>query len=68
MLKQMVEKFGPDSMNYYSLDPEKVAAGISTLKINPDSQPGVYYNLQGQRVENPVKGVYIKNGKKIIYK
>ena len=53
---------------YDSLDPEKVAAGISTLKINPDSQPGVYYNLQGQRVENPVKGIYIKNGKKIIYK
>ena len=53
---------------YDSMDPEKVAAGISTLKINPDSQSGVYYNLQGQRVENPVKGVYIKNGKKIIYK
>ena len=53
---------------YDSLDPEKVAAGISTLNINPYSQPGVYYNLQGQRVENPVKGIYIKNGKKIIYK
>ena len=53
---------------YDSLDPEKVAAGISTLKITPDSQSGVYYNLQGQRVENPVKGIYIKNGKKIIYK
>ena len=24
--------------------------------------------FQGQRVDNPVKGVYIKNGKKIIYK
>ena len=53
---------------YDSLDPEKVAAGISTLKINPDSESGVYYNLQGQRVENPVKGIYIKNGKKIICK
>ena len=53
---------------YDSLDPEKVAAGISTPRINPDSASGVYYNLQGQRVENPVKGVYIKNGKKIIYK
>ena len=51
---------------YDSLDPEKVAAGISTLRITPDSQSGVYYNLQGQKVNNPVKGIYIKNGKIII--
>ena len=25
-----------------------------------------WYNLQGQRVENPTKGIYIKNGKKVI--
>ena len=28
----------------------------------------VYYNLQGQRVENPSKGFYIKNGKKVVIK
>ena len=28
----------------------------------------VYYNLQGQRVENPGKGLYIRNGKKVIIK
>ena len=28
----------------------------------------VYYNLQGQRVENPSKGLYIKNGKKVLIK
>ena len=53
---------------YDSMDPAKIAAGISTLRITPDYQSGVYYNLQGQRVENPVKGIYIKNGKKMIYK
>ena len=53
---------------YDSMDPAKMAAGISTLRITPDYQSGVYYNLQGQRVENPVKGIYIKNGKKMIYK
>lgn len=26
---------------------------------------GVYYNLQGQRVERPTKGIYIVNGKKV---
>ena len=35
---------------------------------NENAQPDVYYNLQGQRVENPGKGIYIKNGKKIILK
>jgi hypothetical protein len=29
-------------------------------------EPDVYYNLQGQRVDNLTKGLYIKNGKKII--
>ncbi|RQE00262.1 leucine-rich repeat domain-containing protein [Prevotella intermedia] len=28
----------------------------------------VYYNLNGQRVENPQHGVYIRNGKKVIIK
>ena len=27
---------------------------------------GAYYSLNGQRVENPTKGIYIRNGKKII--
>ena len=28
----------------------------------------VYYNLQGQRVDNPGKGLYIRNGKKVVIK
>ena len=27
-----------------------------------------YYNLKGQQVENPTKGLYIKNGKKVVVK
>lgn len=34
----------------------------SGLKVNG------YYNLQGQRVENPKKGLYIVNGKKVMVK
>ena len=26
------------------------------------------YNLQGQRVDQPVKGLYIQNGKKVVVK
>jgi hypothetical protein len=28
----------------------------------------VYYNLQGQRVENPGKGIFIRNGRKVVIK
>lgn len=29
---------------------------------------GPYYNLNGQRVSRPSKGIYIVNGKKVIFK
>ena len=32
------------------------------------NQDDVYYNLNGQRVLNPTKGIYILNGKKVIVK
>lgn len=38
--------------------------GISSVHSNTES--GAYYSLNGQRVENPTKGIYIRNGKKII--
>ena len=34
------------------------------MKVADDA----YYNLQGQRVNNPGKGLYIKNGKKVVIK
>jgi hypothetical protein len=39
--------------------------GISEVKSD-DADRGEWYNLQGQRVGNPGKGLYIKNGKKVI--
>ncbi len=30
--------------------------------------PAVYYDLSGRRVENPAKGIYIVNGKKVLVK
>ena len=37
---------------------------ISSVHSNAES--GVYYSLNGQRVDNPTHGIYIRNGKKII--
>lgn len=33
-----------------------------------EKQNGVYYDLSGRRVLNPVKGVYVKDGKKVLVK
>ena len=38
--------------------------GISV--VNAKKADKVYYNLQGMKVENPSKGIYIYNGKKVI--
>ena len=40
--------------------------GIAT--VNTAKQQGVYYNLQGVRVAQPTKGLYIINGKKVVVK
>ena len=47
-----------------SLDNE--ATGISTLLMNNGKVNNEVYNLKGQRVSQPTKGLYIVNGKKVI--
>ena len=42
---------------------EKLEAGVTETKEN-----GAYYNLNGVKVENPTKGIYIHNGKKVVIK
>jgi len=41
--------------------------GISMTDADEKSD-GVIYNLQGQHVTSPVKGIYIRNNKKIVIK
>ena len=52
---------------------------MATITINNNSATGIeqlttgsgnetYYNLQGQRVNTPAKGVFVKNGKKVMIK
>jgi hypothetical protein len=37
--------------------------------VNGDiQQDNVYFDLNGRRVDNPSKGVYVTNGKKIVIK
>lgn len=44
----------------------KVTLGITEVNSNPVIQDNNYYDLQGRRVTNPTRGVYIQNGKKVV--
>jgi hypothetical protein len=48
-----------------SYDDEDGTTGIKDVKSN-GMKDGEWYTLQGQRVAKPGKGLYIKNGKKVI--
>ena len=43
-----------------------IATGIDNVDANVEN--GAWYNLQGVRVANPTRGLYIKNGKKVVVK
>ena len=51
----------------FALDEEKNTTGIDKVENKKDDDDNVYYTISGVRVVNPTeKGVYIKNGKKVI--
>ena len=51
----------------FALDEEKNTTGIDKVENKKDDEDNVYYTISGVRVVNPTeKGVYIKNGKKVI--
>ncbi len=54
----------------YDMEEEGTADGIdevSTATVETATN-AVYYDLQGRRVDHPVRGIYIVNGKKVIIK
>ena len=42
--------------------------GIDSIINSEVQEDGIYYNLKGQRIANPTKGLYILNGKKVVIK
>ena len=57
------------SREFFSFTDDETT-GIEAVNVNPESTNEIreYYNLNGQRVANPSKGLYIVNGKKVIIK
>jgi hypothetical protein len=47
---------------------EAETTGIEEAKIQKSNANGEYFNLAGQRVAQPTKGLYIVNGKKVVIK
>lgn len=57
------------AMVFEGFEDDNVVTGISdNLSAKPVLTDDGYYNLQGMRVEKPVKGIYIHNGKKVVIK
>lgn len=54
----------------YDMEEEGTADGIDevTTATVETATNAVYYDLQGRRIDHPVRGIYIVNGKKVIIK
>ena len=53
---------GSGAREFFSLDE---TTGIEGVSVNENFENGEVYDLQGRRVVNPTKGLYIVNGKKV---
>ena len=55
------------SRGFLDIEDDDSTTGLNGV-FTPDTKEAeaVYYNLSGQKVQKPQKGIYIKNGKKII--
>ena len=54
-----------DYIGFAEADDEDVVTGIRN-NSNAESQQPVWYNLRGQKVSKPHKGIFVCNGKKIV--
>lgn len=61
----------PDGLSHISalrlIHAEGDETGVTGVQLNAE-EGDEYYNLQGVRVQHPSKGIYVKNGKKVIIK
>jgi len=60
---------GPDSPGYFTYKEYVIPTSINAVpEESGKAQDEVWYNLQGVRIDNPAKGIYILNGKKVVRK
>ena len=61
-LQQEKETGDPRWLTFYE------PTGINNVKNGENATEGAYYNMQGIRVAQPTKGVFIQNGRKVVIK
>lgn len=59
---------GGGASNFFGLDDDGTTSIDVRSKMSEVRCDGLYYDLNGRRVMNPTKGIYIVNGKKIVIK
>ena len=60
---------GPSNPGYFTYKEHVIPTSIEELPSESmNAQDETWYNLQGVRVDNPAKGIYIVNGKKVVRK
>ena len=59
---------GGGASNFFGLDDDGTTSIDVRSKMEEVRGDGLYYDLNGRRVKNPTKGLYIVNGKKVLLK
>ena len=59
---------GGGASNFFGLDDDGTTNIDVRSKMSEVRGDGLYYDLNGRRVMNPTKGIYIVNGKKVLLK
>lgn len=58
---------GGGASNFFDIDDDGTT-GIDNGQLTIDNSDKVFYDLNGRRIMNPTKGLYIVNGKKVLLK
>ena len=66
--KAYFEVEGSSSARSFSIVFDGETTGIADISSKTDAVSGEYFDLQGRRVAQPTKGLYIVNGKKMVVK
>ena len=64
-LKLATSGFAPAKELIFNFD-DATTTGINTVQSAAEKKNDVIYDLQGRRVTNPSRGIYIVNGKKVV--
>ena len=67
--RNMLASTAAQTPGYFTYKEYVIPTSINAMpEESGKAQDEVWYNLQGVRIDNPAKGIYILNGKKVVRK